>query len=263
MRILVTGAGRAIGRSTCEVLTNAGHEVVATARDVAILDGLEVAQHLPLDVTNQISVDSCLAAAGELDAIVNNAALSASGDLETLDLAVLSAALETNAVGALRMVQGVAPAWRERGSGVIVNVSSILGKVSTPLSGAYAASKHALEALSEALHYELGHFGIRTVLVEPGYTAPGMKGIDRELPTSGPYVELYTQMNGADDSVTNGAGRPGPETVAEVIRAAIENPETPLRVPVGPDAELVLPTRASMSDVDFEATMRAVLGLTW
>ena len=200
MRILVTGAGRAIGRSTCEVLTSAGHDVVATARDVAILDGLEVAQRLPLDVTSQASVDACLGSAGELDAIVNNAALSASGDLETL---------------------------------------------------------------SEALHYELGHFGIRTVLVEPGYTAPGMKGIDRELPTSGPYVELYAQMNGADDSVTNGAGRPGPETVAEVIRAAIEHPETPLRVPVGPDAELVLPTRASMSDVDFEATMRAVLGLTW
>lgn len=262
MRVLVTGAGRAIGRSTCEVLAAAGHEVVATARNVELLEGLEVAQHLALDVTDQASVDACLAAAGELDAIVNNAALPASGVLETMDLSALSAALETNAVGPVRMVQGVAPAWRQRGSGVIVNISSILGKVSTPLSGAYAASKHALEALSEAMHYELRHFGIRTVVIEPGYTAPGMKGIP-DPPTSGPYVELYAQMNRADDSVTGGAGRPGPETVAAVVLRAIEDEDSPLRIPVGPDAELVIPTRATSSDQDFEAIMRSVLGLTW
>lgn len=261
MRVLVTGAGRAIGRSTCEVIAAAGHEVVATARDASLLEGLD-ALHLPLDVTSQASVDACLAAAGELDAIVNNAALSASGDLETLDLATLEAALDTNVVGALRMVQGVAPAWRERGSGAIINVSSILGKVSTPLSGAYAASKHALEALSEAMHYELRHFGIRTVIVEPGYTAPGMKNVTAPK-TDGPYAELYAQLSAADGAVTGGAGRPGPETVAEAILAAIEDPSTPLRVPVGPDAQLVMPTRASSTDEEFEATMRAVLGLTW
>lgn len=262
MRILVTGAGRAIGRATCEVLAAAGHDVVATARDPKLLEDLEVAARLSLDVTNQASVDACLAEAGELDAIVNNAALPGSGVLEELDLEDFRSLLETNVVGPLRMVQGVAPAWRERGSGVIVNISSILGKVSTPLSGAYAASKHALEALSEAMHYELGHFGIRTVIVEPGYTAPGMKGI-REAPSSGPYVELYAQLASADAAVNAGASRPGPETVGEVVRQAIEDASSPLRIPVGADAQLVLPTRASSSDEEFEATMRTVLNLTW
>ena len=100
--------------------------------------------------------------------------------------------LEVNTLGPLRMAQAVMPAWRERGSGVLVNISSVQGKIGTPLEGAYAASKHALEALSETLYFELGHFGIRVVIVEPGYIAPGMKHQDDHR---GPalYDDLHAQ----------------------------------------------------------------------
>jgi NAD(P)-dependent dehydrogenase (short-subunit alcohol dehydrogenase family) len=83
--------------------------------------------------------------------------------------------LDVNTLGPLRLAQAVVPQWRERGSGVLVNISSVQGRIGTPLEGVYAASKHALEALSESLHFELGHFGIRVVIIEPGYIAPGMK----------------------------------------------------------------------------------------
>ena len=131
-----------------------------------------------LDVTSDASVAACIAAAGELDAIVNNAALVGAGPLDDYPLDQFQRVLDTNTTGPLRMVQAVAPAWRARGTGVIVNVSSVQGRVATPLEGPYAASKYALEALSETLHYELGHFGIRIVIIEPGYIAPGMKHSD-------------------------------------------------------------------------------------
>ena len=200
--------------------------------------------------------------AGELDAIVNNAALTGSGPLETYPIERFAQVLDVNAAGPLRMAQAVLPAWRERGSGVLVNISSVQGKIGTPLEGAYAASKHALEAMSESLHFELGHFGIRVVIIEPGYVAPGMKH-DADHPGPDVYAELRAQMAGTDSTLVGPAGRPGPETVASAVTAAIEDPETPLRVEVGRDAAMVFELRRTLRDADFEATMREALGLTW
>ena len=262
MRVLITGAARAIGRATAEVLTARGHHVVATARDPQALEGVVAAACLPLDIRDPESVRGAIEAAGELDAVVNNAAVSAAGPLEDLPIDWLQATFDTNVVGALRVIQAVVPAWRVRGSGVIVNISSVQGRVSTPLEGAYAASKFALEALSETLHYELRHFGIRTVIIEPGYIAPGMKEAPKHR---GPdaYADLWEQWEGTDATLTGPAGRPGPELVGNAIAQAIEDRATPLRVPVGADAELVLTTRRQLEDEPFEQLMRETLGLTW
>jgi NAD(P)-dependent dehydrogenase (short-subunit alcohol dehydrogenase family) len=261
MRILVTAAGRAIGHATCSALTAAGHEVVATARTVSMLDDLDVALRLPLDVTDEGSVATAMEAAGPIDGLVNNAALGGSAPIEVYPIERVRDMFETNVIGALRMVQHVVPGMRERGGGVIVNVSSVQGVVTSPLSGAYSASKHALEALGEAMHHELRHFGIRTVLIEPGFIAPGMKQAD-DLPRPTIYEPLFAEWEGADVAL-NAEGRPGPEIVADAIVRAFADDATPLRVPVGADAEMILSTRAQMSDAEFEATMRAVLGLTW
>ena len=167
-----------------------------------------------------------------------------------------------NALGPLRMAQAVIPTWRERGSGVLVNISSVQGRVGTPLEGAYAASKHALEALSETLHYELGHFGIRVVIVEPGYIAPGMKHTGEHR---GPdvYADLHEQWSRTDRALTGPQGRPGPEVVGYAVADALEDPTTPLRVVVGDDAAMVLAIRRSTTDAEFEESMRRALDLTW
>jgi NAD(P)-dependent dehydrogenase (short-subunit alcohol dehydrogenase family) len=262
MRILVTGAARAIGRATAIECARRGHEVVATARDDRLLEDLDVAKRLVLDVTDLVSVRAAVDAAGELDAVVNNAALSGAGPLEDFPMDRLQSIVDTNTYGPLRVVQELVPSWRERGSGVIVNVSSVQGRVSTPLEGAYAASKYALEALSETLHYELAHFGIRVVIIQPGYIAPGMKDSPRH---DGPaeYAGLWEQWTGTDARITGPTGRPGPELVGVAIADAIENPGTPLRVPVGADAEMVLGARQHFDDTAFEAAMRKTLDLQW
>lgn len=262
MRILITGAGRAIGAATAVELSNAGHEVVATARDVNLLASLDVALRLALDVTNEDSIAAALDLAGPLDAIVNNAAAHGQGPLEDYPIDKLREVFETNVLGPVRLLQHVLPAWRERGSGVIVNISSVQGRVASPLEGAYAGSKYALEAMSETLHYEMRHFGIRTVIIEPGYIAPGMKPTPAHDQNPA-YAELWRDWEGVDTRLNGGQERPGPELVAHAVRRAIEDESTPLRVPVGADAELILATRSQLGDADFEALMRQTLGLTW
>jgi NAD(P)-dependent dehydrogenase (short-subunit alcohol dehydrogenase family) len=262
MRVLVTGAARAIGRATVEVLVGRGHDVVATARNPDLLAGLPASQCLALDVADDASVAEAVAAAGELDAVVNNAGVPGTGPLESYPLDAFARVLQVNTLGPLRMAQAVVPAWRERGSGVLVNISSVQGKIGTPLEGAYAASKHALEALSETLHFELGHFGIRVVIVEPGYIAPGMKH-DDDHPGPEQYAELYAQWNGTVSTLVGPAGRPAPELVGTAVADALENPDTPLRVEVGQDAAMVLQLRRTLSDAEFEATMREALELRW
>jgi len=142
-----------------------------------------------------------------------------------------------------------------------VNVSSINGRVSSPLRSAYSASKFALEALTESLHYEVRHFGIRSVLIEPGNTATGIKAIE---PHQGPtdYAGLWEQSAGADTKM-GPSGPQGPEVVALAIARAIEDPATPLRVPVGQDAQMILGLRRSLDDPAFEDAMRRAIGFTW
>jgi NAD(P)-dependent dehydrogenase (short-subunit alcohol dehydrogenase family) len=260
LRVLITGAAGSIGMATAQVLAKRGHSVVAT--DVSALSGSEGIEAHVLDVTSDDSVARCLKEVGPLDAIVNSAGMTGGGPVEDYPLDRIRQMFETNTLGALRVIQAVLPAWRERGSGVIVNVSSVSGRVCPPLGAAYAASKFALEALTESLHVEVRHFGIRSVLIEPGIIAPGMKMSETHM---GPadYARLWEQWAGADTKMAGPSGRPGPEVVAVAIASAIEDPATPFRVPVGQDAEMILGLRRSLDDQAFEDAMRKAVGLTW
>jgi NAD(P)-dependent dehydrogenase (short-subunit alcohol dehydrogenase family) len=260
LRILITGSARGIGMATAQVLANRGHSVVAT--DISPLSRSEGIQAHLLDVTSDDSVARCLKEVGPLDAIVNNAGITGVGPVEDHPLDRFRQMFETNTLGPLRLIQAVLPDWRKRGSGVIVNVSSINGRVSSPLRAAYSASKFALEALTESLHYEVRHFGIRCVLIEPGNTATGIEPIE---PHQGPadYAGLWEQSAGVDTKMTGPSGPQGPEVVALAVASAIEDPATPLRVPVGQDAETILGLRRSLDDQAFEDAMRKALGFTW
>ena len=260
LRILITGSARGIGMATAQVLANRGHSVVAT--DISPLSRSEGIQAHLLDVTSDDSVARCLKEVGPLDAIVNNAGITGGGPVEDHPLDRFRQMFETNTLGPLRLIQAVLPDWRKRGSGVIVNVSSINGRVSSPLRAAYSASKFALEALTESLHYEVRRFGIRCVLIEPGNTATGIEPIE---PHQGPadYAGLWEQSAGVDTKMTGPSGPQGPEVVASAIAKAIEDPATPLRVPVGQDAETILGLRRSLDDQAFEDAMRKAFGFTW
>ncbi len=263
MRVLITGCSTGIGRVAAQELARRGHRVLATARRPETLDDLEVAERLALDVDDAASVERALAAAGRIDALVNNAGWSARGPIEKVPLEDVRRMFETNFFGAARLIQAVVPAMRERGSGVIVNVSSVAGRVAAPLGGFYAATKFALEAMSEALHLEVGHFGVRVSIVEPGFFETAFHGNSASHGTDEPpYDELQRLWSGTDGKLVGGE-RPGPEAVGVAIADAVEGRDHALRRPVGKDAELVTGARRRLDDAEFEAAMRQTLGIDW
>jgi NAD(P)-dependent dehydrogenase (short-subunit alcohol dehydrogenase family) len=262
--ILITGCSRGIGLAAALELARAGHNVEATMRDPARspeLAGIAAREGLPLtvrtmDVDSDESVRGCFAAvyesAGALDALVNNAGVERHAPIEELPLEEIRAVMETNYFGAIRCMQAVIPSMRERGSGCIVNVTSVAGRIASSPLGAYAASKHALEALSEALAQEMKPFGVRVAIVEPGIIDTRMAhAIENPTPTRYRQVQRFAHMFEASLST------PVPPTVvAAAIREVIESGTWKLRHPTGPDAAPFLAWRASTSDekwVEFHA----------
>jgi NAD(P)-dependent dehydrogenase (short-subunit alcohol dehydrogenase family) len=263
-RVLVTGCSSGIGRATALELTARGFDVVASARRIETISDLKVAQTVSLDVDSDADVARARTEVGPVDVLVNNAGWAVDGSVEEVPLSDVRRMFETNFFGAARMIQAFLPAMRERQSGTIVNVTSVAGFVAPPLAGFYAASKFALEALSEALHLEVGHFGVDVVLIEPGAIATkfGENLIDYRG-GDGPYAELARLWESAAGIVGGSEPVPGPELVALAICDALASKDHLLRIPVGADAELVDATRRPTTYESFEATMRAVLKLDW
>jgi NAD(P)-dependent dehydrogenase (short-subunit alcohol dehydrogenase family) len=263
-RALITGCSTGIGRATATELTARGYEVIATARRPETLADLNVARTLALDVDREDSIAAVKAEVGRVDVLVNNAGFGLEGAIEEVPVTDVRRVFETNFFGAVRMIQAFVPAMREHGSGTVVNVSSVAGVAAGPLGGFYSATKFALEAVSEALHLEVGHFGVKVVVIQPGSieTRFGDNAVDhRGQP--GPYQPLASLWESAMDKLGGGQAPPGPELVASVICDAIESETKRLRWPVGSDAELVTSARQGSSYDDFEATMRQFLGLDW
>jgi NAD(P)-dependent dehydrogenase (short-subunit alcohol dehydrogenase family) len=263
MRVLITGCSTGFGRGAAVELTKRGHAVIATARRPEVLDDLDVAVRLPLDVTSDASVADAFAAAGRVDALVNNAGVGMVGPVERLPIREGKELFDANFFGALRCIQAVLPQMRERGSGTIVNVSSVAGRVAPPLDGMYSGSKFALEGLSEALMREVGHFGIKVAIVEPGFFQTSFSGNVTRLGTDAPpYDELQRRWDEAAERLRGGEA-PGPEAVVHTIADIVEADAPALRHPVGDDAQMVLAARAAMDDAAFEDAMRQTLQLDW
>src|ERR687886_1914557 len=172
--VLITGCSTGIGRATAERLAKNGHTVYATARRPDSIKDLEEAgcKTLALDVTDEESMAAAVAAVeqaeGAVGALVNNAGYSQSGAIEDVSMDSVRRQFETNVFGLMRMCQLVLPGMRRQGSGRIVNVSSMGGKLTFPGGGFYHATKHAVEAISDALRFEVRNFGIKVSVIEPG-----------------------------------------------------------------------------------------------
>lgn len=235
--ILITGASSGIGRAMAAHLTQQGYQVFGTSRapQADLLDGFTL---LPLDVTSDESVRACVAEvmsrAGRLDVLINNAGVDLLGALEETSMDEAKRLFETNFFGVARMVQAALPHMRARRSGQIINVSSGLGRVVWPFEGMYIASKHALEAYSETLAYELLPFNIRVSIIEPGYFKTNIGASMHITPPLADYQPtrdraLKLMLGWLDDA-------PLPEMMGRVAQGIIESRAPRLRYPAGLDA---------------------------
>lgn len=230
--VFITGCSTGIGRELACRLGRSGYIVVATARNIKTLGNLPAALTLPLDVTQPDSVRDAVARTlkefGRIDVLVNNAGYTMQGALEEVSDQQTQQVFDVNVFGALRMMRAIAPQMRKARSGCIINISSISGKLSTPANGTYSATKFALEALSDAMRWELASFGIRVVVVEPGAiktqfdgTARAQAGTILSNPAS-PYRPLYEASQQFAAGMRQ--SEPGPEVVSQVIQRVMETP---------------------------------------
>jgi len=269
---LITGCSSGIGLATAVHFALAGETVVAGVRRPGgdgelrrrcAAEGVEV-EVVGLDVDREESVREAVgrvvAGHGGLDVLVNNAGVGLRGAVEDSGDADVRRVFETNVFGPLRLVRATLPVMRGQGRGVVVNVSSLSGRVSNPFAGVYSATKFALEALSEALHYEVSPFGIRVAVVEPGRAATAFAG-NRLVAGAGdsPYAERLAGWERAMDRLPGRDEGGGAPAVAAAIYEAATCADHPLRRLVGADAELVGALRRDLDDAEFERTVRTAL----
>lgn len=266
--VLITGCSSGFGELAALTFADRGHNVVATMRTPgksAVLNGRDDIVQLALDVTSAESVDAAVAAAiertGGLDVVVNNAGVESFGAVHLFSDEEVAWQFDTNVTGVVRVVRAVVPHMLGRGGGAIVNVGSLAGRVGVPYGGMYAATKHAVEALTEAMHFELAHRGIRVSVVEPGQFATQLSAnsaLAAGMTEGSEEHARWQRYRLAQRALVQGEPADPQAVVEAIYRAATERPGV-LRHPVGDDAALVLGAKTTMSFEEFETAMRTVL----
>jgi NAD(P)-dependent dehydrogenase (short-subunit alcohol dehydrogenase family) len=279
MAVLITGCSSGIGRATALRLGRAGWTVYASARRPQSLAELAAAglKTLALDVTDEDSmraaVDQIAQECGAVGVLINNAGYSQSGAIETVPLAAARRQFETNVFGLVRLTQLALPGMRAQRWGKIVNVGSMGGRLTFPGGGWYHATKHALEAISDALRFEVRGFGIDVILLEPGLirTEFGEVAAASISSAAPPPAQAdgadgdgaYAQFNAAVGAMTKGAYEgplaklgAGPDRVARAIERALRRRRPPTRITITPSAKVTIAMRRVLGDRAWDAAMR-------
>ncbi|MEM9292723.1 MAG: SDR family oxidoreductase [Acidobacteriota bacterium] len=267
--ILITGASSGIGRATAKWFQQEGWNVVATMRSPEREEELQQLENVlvtRLDVQDAESITAAvqegLERFGQLDVLLNNAGYGAYGLLEATPVEKIRRQFDVNVIGLLETTQAILPHFRRQGSGTVINISSIGGKMTFPLGTLYHGSKFAVEGLSEALSFELAAIGVRVKIVEPGMIATdfGGRSFDLSLDESlTEYQEVVSKLLAGFENVGDNASPP--ELVAEVIYRAATDGTDQLRYTAGPDAKQIIAHRKQADDATFLAGIREQFGL--
>jgi NAD(P)-dependent dehydrogenase (short-subunit alcohol dehydrogenase family) len=267
---IVTGSSSGIGLATSLALARHGYLTYATMRNLAKRDPIQSVadkQHLPirtvqLDVTDENSVKnaihSILSETGRIDLLVNNAGYGLTGAFEDIGIDEIKAQYETNVFGVVRVTQAVLPIMRKQGSGRIINISSGAGRFGYPGGSAYVSSKFALEGLSESISFEVEEFGIRTVLVEPGFVrtnfAENISIAKKAQGPNSPYSQMMQMMSSNRDKMLKNVS--DADLVAAAVVEAATAKEPNLRYLAGKDVQQMVAAKKSMSDEEFHKMVK-------
>ena len=268
--VLITGCSSGIGRATAVRLADNGWTVYASARRLASIEQLAErgCKLLELDVCDEGSmraaVERVVGAEGAVGVLVNNAGYSQSGAIEDVPMDQVRRQFETNVFGLVRLTQLVLPGMRRQGWGKVVNISSMGGRLTFPGGGFYHATKHAVEAISDALRFEVRGFGIDVIVVEPGliktsFGDTAVSAIEEATSKAGPYADFNAAVARATAGIYDGPFAKlggGPEAVANKVEKAISARRPRTRYPVTPSARLILTQRRLLPDRGWDAVMR-------
>lgn len=268
---LVTGASSGIGEVTARKLQSLGFTVYGAARRVDRLEklGADGVRPLAMDVTDdasmQAGIDRIIEETGRIDVLVNNAGYGSYGALEDVDIDEGRRQFEVNVFGAIRLAQLALPHMRGRRSGTIVNITSMGGKLHTPLGGWYHGTKFALEALSDCLRLEVAPFGIDVVVIEPGGIATEWGGIAAEhlekSAGTGAYADQAAAVARSLRSEANANRNSPPSVIADAIGTAVTARRPRTRYAVGFGAKPLIAARSMLSDRQFDALISRATGM--
>ncbi|SDY36869.1 SDR family NAD(P)-dependent oxidoreductase [Nitrosomonas sp. Nm33] len=260
---LVTGASSGIGRATAKLLAKNGYYVFAMARRMHRLEQIRSANIEPicLDVTDanaiRVAVSHAMASKDRIDLLVNNAGYGQLGAIECVSMEAAHHQFEVNVFGYARFIQAVVPHMRAQKSGCIINITSILGKISIPGFGWYAASKHAVEALSETLRGEVMKFGINVVLIAPGLIKTEFAAKEFELLKTVAHPSVYQKLLTALPRLLAGEPQaPGPEIIAKAVLNAATASFPPMRHELPADSKIAVVSRWLLGGRIFDRAVR-------
>ncbi|HEX7775105.1 MAG TPA: oxidoreductase [Parvibaculum sp.] len=253
---LITGASSGIGRAIAEAMVKAGYRVFGASRSPKPIPGVE---NIVLDVTDDASVAACVSTvlnkAGVIDVLVNNAGVAMVGALEESSLEQAKAMFEVNLFGVMRMTQAILPEMRKRGSGRIINMSSVGGFLPAPFSGLYASTKFALEGYSEALDHEVRRMGVRSSLIEPSFIASDIEAnswtSDKPLPAYEPVRKAFLARFAEEIGKA-----PGTDVVAKAVLKVLRAKNPAIRTPVGKGAGTLSRLRRFLPEKTFGNMVR-------
>ncbi len=265
---IVTGSSSGIGFQTALMLARNGYSTYASMRNIdksKTITEIAKKERLPLqviqldvndDVTVKNAINKIVKDGKRIDVLVNNAGYGLFGALEELSIEEIKAQFETNFFGVIRVTQAVLPTMRnQNGGGTIVNISSVGGLVSVPILSAYNSTKFALEGLSESLSHELGPFGIRVIIIEPGFIKTNIMNSSvlakRASAENSPYYSFTKKIESYFKSMMDNPESSNPEEVAKVILHAVTSDNPQLRFTVGNDASVIVQAKRKMSELDF------------
>lgn len=267
--ILITGCSSGIGRLTAKFFQQKGWNVIATVRsnpeDDAELNALNNVLVASLDVTKKETIDSAITKGidrfGQIDVVVNNAGYGSYGLLEATPEHKMRMQYDVNVLGTMLVMQAIIPHFRKRGSGTIINISSMGGKITFPLGTLYHGSKFAVEGLTEAASFELAAIGVKAKLIEPGMMNTNFATTSFDLnldPSLTEYEQFVAGVTGAMSSGAEGAS--DPIVVAETIWEAATDGTDQLRYVAGEDAKQIIAARKAMDDPEYLALIRSQMG---
>jgi NAD(P)-dependent dehydrogenase (short-subunit alcohol dehydrogenase family) len=267
---VVTGSSSGIGYETALMLSRNGFLTYATMRNLNKSENLKstaARENLPiritkLDVTDDVSVKNAVqtmsSETGRINVLVNNAGYVLDGAFEDLSMDEIKAQYETNVFGLIRTTQAVLPVMRKQKSGIIVNISSVAGKLGYPGGSAYISTKFAVEGLSESMSYELEPFGVKVIIIEPGVIRTNIFNsvvvAKKSQDPNSPYSKMTQAIASAFEKMMKNAS--SPEMVAKVVLEAVTNENPNLRYLAGKDVETWLDAKRSMSDEEFYKMMK-------
>jgi NAD(P)-dependent dehydrogenase (short-subunit alcohol dehydrogenase family) len=270
---VITGSSSGIGLESALILARNGYITYATMRspdkDTSIKeavqnDGLPI-RVIQLDVTDDISVKKAIvqiiSEAGRIDVLVNNAGYGLGGALEDLSMEEIKSQYETNFFGLIRVTQAVLPTMRKQRSGRILNISSGNGRFGFPGASAYVSTKFAIEGLSESISYELEPFGIKVILIEPGFIrtnfANALVVAKRAQDSASPYAEMMRRLMASASKLANNAS--DVDLVADIVLEAASNPNPRLRYLAGKDVESWAASKKNMNELKFYNMMKNLI----